>query len=684
MACHQLRSARQHCAPDADVPIIRYIDSLTGKLSVHARIIVLALIPVIGFLATGVAFTAGEAEVGRTFERVKRAAAVADASQDFNSALGTMRVHARDFAARPSQSLIKAFEAAHDLAIVSLSALEKGIDAQNRKNLHPLHERLIELTANFNDLTEKQEILGFTDAAGMRRQMADAAAGVERVIQEDMSWLSDTDAHKLLVTLLTMRRFESEYRVTGTLMVQTAFFDEFKEFNNLLDSIIAAAVMKEQLSQQVKHYADTFAEWIKSVERVGPLIALIDHNTQAMMPVADDIIATARANAAAAAAALSASQARTRNFITLAGLAAALGGLALSWMIGRSITGPLHGLAVAMRRLAGGDVSAQIPATQASDEIGAMARTVIVFRDNIIERDRLTAEQIEAGRAREQRSDSIASTITMFRHSIQQALQKLRGAAAQLEMSSTKLTTAADAVSAEARTAEGRVGVASQNVTTAATSIEELAASIGEIASQAAKSTDVAGRAVSEAQRTTRTMADLGGAASRIGEVIGLIQAIAAQTNLLALNATIEAARAGEAGRGFAVVAAEVKSLANQTAKATEEIAEQIGAIQSAAADATQAIEQVNAIIAEMSGIASTVAITVEEQNTAVSVIAEGVNRASVEAQGGAGAMSRVADTSTDARATAAAVKSLADALSAQAENLEGEVRRFLTDVQAA
>jgi len=359
-------------------------------------------------------------------------------------------------------------------------------------------------------------------------------------------------------------------------------------------------------------------------------------------------------------------------------------GLGFSWLIGRSITRPLNGLARAMTRLASGDTSAKIPATHGSDEIGAMARTVIVFRDSIIERGRLSTTQEEANSQRERRSESIASTIVRFEQSVDQALAKVRGAAHRLEITSTQLNSAADAVSAEALTAENRVSAASQNVTAAASSVEELASSIGDIANQAAKSTEVANRAVSEARRTTTTMTELAGAATRIGEVIGLIQAIAGQTNLLALNATIEAARAGEAGRGFAVVAAEVKSLAGQTGKATEEIAEQIGAIQSAAADATQAIEQVNAIIKEMSMIASAVSITVEEQNKAVSTIADGVNRASMESQSGADAMSRVAGASTDARVTAVDVKSLADTLALEAENLDAEVRHFLAEVQAA
>ena len=662
----------------------RSIHRIITRVSVRTRIIVLAAIPVAGFLVNGFAFTTGESEVAQAFQTVERASDLADVSREFGSALTTMRLRTHDFVARPSRDLIKSFEAAHAEAIRTCRIIEAAVDEAARLTLAPMKAKLAEIAAQFADLSRSQEILGFTASDGTQNRMTKSAAAVERVIHEDLSWVSEADAQRLLVSLLTMRRYESEYRLTRSTLTQVLFFDEIKNFKTILDSVVAAEIMKEQLEQQVKAYIDTFIEWIEIVDKIGPPVAVIDYNTNSMMPAADQIIASARVRTAEAAAALSTSQSRTWSIIACVGFASVLIGLGFSWLIGRTIANPLKGLAEAMTRLADGDISAKIPATRASDEIGAMARTVIVFRDNMIERDRLTGEQTASARDKEQRSERIAGAIGSFRNSIQHALGNLRGTAQQLEVSSTKLNNAADAVTAEARTAENRVGAASQNVTAAASSVEELATSIGEIAGQAAKSTAVAARAVSEAQRTAQTMTELGGAATRIGEVIGLIQAIAGQTNLLALNAAIEAARAGEAGRGFAVVAAEVKSLAGQTAKATAEIAEQVGEIQSATADAALAISQVNAIILDMSDIASTVSVTVEEQNAAVSSIADGVNRASTETQTGAQAMSRVAGASTDARATAADVKSLADTLAAEAENLDSEVQLFLAGVQAA
>ena len=660
------------------------LSRLGTDLSVRARLIVLSLIPVVGFAAIAVAYLSSERAVEAAFGSVQQSSRMAEASRTFKESLSSMQARAKDFVAQPQPGLVARFNEAHEAATDSLTIIQELASETDKPTLTALAGRVANLKATFARLTAEQDELGLTEFEGIQGSLRDGGNMMERIINEDMSWLSEADQRKILIPIMLMRRAEVEYRLTRAEPSHSAFKQELANFEKAFAGIVAAAVMKQQLSDQVKSYTEAFANWIASTEKISRAIAVISAETRQMLPAADEIIASAGSKMASAAEGVAASQEQTKLLIIGIGIAIVLIGLVFNWLIGRSITRPLHRLSGAMKKLAAGDSSVDIPATEAKDEIGAMARTVIVFRDNAVEREQLAVTQEKSVRERERRAETIATTVTHFENTVDQALAKVRGAAERLETASSALNGAADAVSEQASSAEERVGAASMNVASAASSAEELATSIGEIAGQAATSTEVASRAVTEAQRTVQTMSQLATAATRIGEVIGLIQAIAGQTNLLALNATIEAARAGEAGRGFAVVASEVKNLAGQTAKATEEVATQIGAIQSAAGDATEAIEQVNTIIGEMSGIAARVAAAVEEQNAAVSTIAEGVNRASAEARSGAEAMTRVAGASADARSTADEVKALAEALAADAEGLDTEVRRFLSEDRAA
>ena len=373
---------------------------LVSGLTVRTRIVVLAAIPLFGFLANGTAFTTGQAEVEDAFDSVKHATTLAEASQDLKNALGGMRILVRDFAAQPGPGLIQIFDEIHRASLNNLLRIETDAHESVRQEVEGLRQRIGELKTRFSHLVSEQSSLGFTEDDGIRKRMRNSATAVERVINEDMAWITKTDSQKLLVSLLIMRRYESDYRLTRLRLARSEFFDELKTFNEALGAIIAAEVMKDGLSREVRTYADTFAEWIESTNTVSADVASMDIELRQLMPVTDDIIASARFNAVSAATALTASQSRTNSIIILVGCAAVLIGLGFSWLIGRSITRPLNGLAGAMTQLAAGDTAARIPATRASDEIGAMARTVIVFRDTMIEREHLAGEQIAAARAR--------------------------------------------------------------------------------------------------------------------------------------------------------------------------------------------------------------------------------------------------------------------------------------------
>jgi methyl-accepting chemotaxis protein len=349
-----------------------------------------------------------------------------------------------------------------------------------------------------------------------------------------------------------------------------------------------------------------------------------------------------------------------------------------------NVSRPISAMTEAMRRLAKRDMTAEIAGVGRKDEIGTMAEAVKVFKDSMIEADRLSAAQ-EAERAvKEKRAAALELLTQNFEMKIGQLVSLLSTAATEMQAASQSMSSLAGDTSERSGTVAAAAVEASSNVQTVASATEELSASVNEITRQVAQSAKIAGKAVADAKRTDATVQTLAAGAQKIGEVVTLIQQIASQTNLLALNATIEAARAGEAGKGFAVVASEVKSLANQTAKATEEIAGQVEQIRAATGEAVEAIRGIGEVINEINGIASAIATAVEQQGATTKEIARNVQQAAAGARDVTRNIASVKESSTASGNAAAQVLSAASDVSKQAEGLSSEVNSFIAEVKAA
>ena len=357
----------------------------------------------------------------------------------------------------------------------------------------------------------------------------------------------------------------------------------------------------------------------------------------------------------------------------------------LAFWLGRRISRPILKLAEATHRLADGDLSMAVPETERRDEIGTLAQAVAVLKERSGEAVRLAAEQdeLKAAAARD-RQLAMRKLADSFEVSVKAVVDGMASAAIEMEASANSMTMAANLANGATTAASAAAEQTSSNVGTVAAATEELSSSIQEISRQVTHSSQIAAGAVAEAERANATMTSLANSAKRVSDIVELITGIAAQTNLLALNATIEAARAGEAGRGFAVVASEVKSLATQTAKATDEIQATVAEIELMTGSAVTTIQEIGGTVARMNEIAATIAAAVEEQGSATREIAGNVQNAATGSREVSGNVSAAQKATSETGAISANVLTAANRLSTEAERLKSEMANFLAGVRAA